>query len=91
VSNNNCFCQIKFKFDISGIATKLVEESFKFAKKANCDCTTVLVSSDISRKIFDNAGMSVLETKPWNECYYGDTKVFGDVKSKYLSSHFMLL
>jgi ribosomal protein S18 acetylase RimI-like enzyme len=74
-----------------GLATKLVLESFKVAKKSDCDCVTVLATNDFSRKIFNNVGMSILKTKPWNECYYDDTKVFGDVKSKHLSSHFMIL
>jgi hypothetical protein len=35
--------------------------------------------------------MSVLKAKPWNRCYFDDTKVFGEVKSKHPSAHFMIL
>ena len=72
-----------------GIATKLVQEAFKVAKKAGCDCAVVLATNDFTRKIFGKLGMKVLATRPWDQCNYDNVIIYGQVESQCLSCHYI--
>ena len=74
-----------------GIATRLVEEAFQVAKKANCGSTSVYATSPISKRIFEKLGMTLINTLPTSE--YLDKKtgnpVFPEVKE--FTAFFMLI
>ena len=72
-----------------GIATKLVQEAFKVAKKAGCDCAVVLATNDLTREIFAKVGMTMLASRPWIECNYDNVIIYGQVESQCLSCHYI--
>ena len=74
-----------------GLATKLVNQALVVAKKAQCDGATVLATNDYTRKIFDKVGMEVIGSKQWKDCIFGGKRLFEDVKSEKVTSHFIRL
>ena len=74
-----------------GLATKLVKQAFTVAKKSKCDGATVLATNDYTRKIFNKIGMEVVASKQWKDCIFGGKRLFKDVKSEMVTSHFIKL
>ena len=74
-----------------GLATKLVNQAFIVAKKSQCDGAIVLATNDYTRKIFNKIGMEVVATKQWKDCVFGGKKLFEEVKSEMVTSHFIRL
>ena len=66
-------------------------EHFQVGKKADCDCAIVLSSNDFTRRIFVKLGMDTLKKTSWQDCTVDGKRVFGDVESEYVSSHFLRL
>ena len=74
-----------------GVASKLVKHALVVARMAGCEAVTVLATNDISRKIFDKMGMTVLGTKHWSEVVLNGKCVFGEVESEMASAHILKL
>ena len=61
------------------------------ARKSKCDGASVLATNDYTRKIFNKIGMEVVASKQWKDCIFGGKRLFEDVKSEMVTSHFIKL
>ncbi len=75
-----------------GIATELIKQGFKIAKKAGCEGAFVWATSDFSRKIFNNLGMECFHKAQWDSYKLpGTDKLWFDYKvgSECSTQHYM--
>ena len=74
-----------------GLGTEMVRQSWKMAKKAGCDASVVWASSNYSRKIFVNLGMTTMHRIAWEDLIYDGQVAFKNVDSDCITSHFIKL
>ena len=72
-----------------GIATQLLNQAIIVAKKANCNASIVMATSDYTWKIFTKAGMEVIGEKEWKDCVFNGIRPFVNVESKNVTGFFM--
>ena len=72
-----------------GLGTKLIQEAFEVAKKAQCDGAAVVATSDYSRKIFNKSGMKVIASRNWDEFAFNGKKIFAGTQSEKATAHFI--